>query len=232
MVVLPIKPSGENFVMITKEHAKKEGWSHLAEWLNNCESEWQKRRQGKASKQTLLQWLNYRNKITQQRHTAKYKVPYPMSATYLCAAVAENQKIIKKIGGQKITLNNFIADYVTFFAETESKNEAYYLTSFLNSPTLDALLKPMQAKGLWGPRHICMKVWELPIPIYKEEKREHRELAQLGIDCAEKVKKFLPELITTDITPSKIGRLRNEVRERLSDELKEIDVIVKRVMGK
>jgi hypothetical protein len=51
-------------------------------------------------------------------------------------------------------------------------------------------------------------------------------------DCAEKVKKFLPELGTTDITPGKIGRLRNEVRERLSGELKEIDGIVKKVMGK
>ena len=72
----------------------------------------------------------------------------------------------------------------------------------------------------------------MPIPIYKEEKREHRELAQLGIDCAEKVKKLLPELETKDITPGKIGRLRSEVRERLSDELKEIDGIVKKVMEK
>ena len=35
----------------------------------------------------------------------------------------------------------------------------------------------MQSQGLWGPRDIHKKVWELPIPIYKEEKREHRELA-------------------------------------------------------
>ena len=231
-VILPIKPSGDNFVMISAERARKENHHHLAQWLEQCENQWKKRRGEKAQKMTLLQWLDYRHKITQQRHTAKYKVLYPMSATYLCAAVAENQKIAETIAGQKVILKSFIADYVTFFAETENENEAHYLAAILNSPTIDEHLKPMQAKGLWGPRHICMKVWELPIPAYGESKSSHRELAELGMACAEKVKKILPGLETKDITPGKIGRLRNEVRKRLADELKEIDEIVKRIIKK
>ena len=59
MVVLPIKPSGQNFVMITEGYAKKEGWSHLAKWLNNCESEWKRRRRGKASKMNIYERLNH-----------------------------------------------------------------------------------------------------------------------------------------------------------------------------
>jgi SAM-dependent methyltransferase len=231
-VVLPIKPSGDNFIMVSAERARKENYHHLAQWLEKCEEEWKKRRREKAKKMSLLQWLDYRHKITQQCHTAKYKVLYPMSATYLCAAVVENQKITKTIAGQSMRLKNFIADYVTFFAETENEYEAHYLATILNSPTVDEHLKPMQARGLWGPRHICMKVWELPIPAYNESKSSHRDLATLGMQCAEKVKKILPKLDTEDITPGKIGRLRNQVREKLADELKEIDRIVKGIMNR
>jgi hypothetical protein len=231
-VVLPIKESGENFIMITAKHAKENGYEHLAKWLEKCEHEWKKRRKEKAERMTIYQRLNHVRGLTQQRYTAKYKVLYPMSATNLCAAVVENEKITKNISGQKIRLKNFIADYVTFFAETENEREAHYLATILNSYTLNNLLKPMQAKGLWGPRHICKKVWELPIPQYKESNAQHRALAELGIACTEKVKTILPELDTKDITPGKIGRLRNQVRERLAEELREIDGVVKNILKK
>lgn len=60
--------------------------------------------------------------------------------------------------------------------------------------------------------------------------RQHRELAQLGIKCTEHVKEALPTLDTKDITPGKIGRLRNQVREVLKDDLAEIDGIVRGMM--
>jgi len=72
----------------------------------------------------------------------------------------------------------------------------------------------------------------LPIPIYKEEKSSHRTLSELGIECAKKVEKIIPTLNTKDVTPGKIGRLRSQVREQLKDEMKEIDGIVKKIMGK
>jgi hypothetical protein len=90
----------------------------------------------------------------------------------------------------------------------------------------------MQARGLWGPRHIHKKAWELPIPIYKEGNRQHRELAELSIKCTERLKQALPTMDTKDITPGKIGRLRNQVREVLKDELFEIHGIVRAIMKK
>ena len=90
----------------------------------------------------------------------------------------------------------------------------------------------MQSRGLWGPRDICMKVWELPIPAYDEDKSAHNELAKLGMECTRKFTKILATLDTKEITPGKIGRLRSDVREKLSDELKEIDVIVRKIMVK
>lgn len=231
-VVLPIKPSGDKFIMLNSDYMRKEGFSHIAKWLDKCEKEWKKRRKEKSKNESLIGWLNYRNKITQQRHTAKYKVLYPKSATYLCAAVVENSRITLKFGDQKIHLQSFVSDHVTYCGETDNENEAHYLSALLNSPTVDEVLKPLQSQGLWGPRDIHMKVWELPIPIYKEEKSAHRELAALGISCAEKVTKIIPTLNTQDVTPGKIGGLRSQVREKLKDELNEIDKIVKKVMGK
>jgi hypothetical protein len=235
-VVLPIVPSkthnADTFIMLTADDATKEGYIQLARWLKYCEKEWNSRRKEKAKNESLLNWLDYRHKLTDQHYKSKYKVVYPTSATTLCGAVITNEKIAIKIGGQKVILQNFVAESKLYYYETENENEAHFLSSFLNSPIIDEKIKPMQSRGLWGPRDIHKKVWELPIPTYKEEKREHRELAQFGIDCAEKVKKLLPELETKDITPGKIGRLRNEVRERLKEELAEIDGIVKKVMGK
>jgi SAM-dependent methyltransferase len=231
-VVLPIKESGDNFTMITAEQADKNGHQHLAAWLGRAEKEWKKRRKEKAKKMTIYQRLDHVRGLTQQSHQAKYKVVYPMSATNLCSAVVENKRIVKRISGQKLELRGFVADYKLFFYETESEHEAHYLAAVLNSPTIDELIKPMQSRGLWGPRDICMKVWELPIPAYNASKGNHRELAELGMRCAEKVKKILPGLETKDITPGKIGRLRNEVRKRLADELKEIDDLVQTILKK
>jgi len=52
----------------------------------------------------------------------------------------------------------------------------------------------------------------------------------LGIQCTQRVKELLPTLDTKDITPGKIGRLRNQVRKGLKHELAEIDGIVRGMM--
>jgi hypothetical protein len=231
-IVLPIKQSGENFVMITAKQAEEDSHEHLAKWLVKCEQEWTQRRKEKAGRMTIYQRLDHVRGLTQQRHTAKYKVLYPTSATNLCSAVVANEKIVTRVAGQRIVLKNFIAESKTYFFETEDENEAQFLAAILNSPTIDDLIKPMQSKGLWGPRDIHKKVWELPIPQYKESNVHHRALAGLGVACTEKVGTILPKLDTKAITPGKIGRLRNEVRKRLADELKEIDDLVQTILKK
>jgi hypothetical protein len=231
IVALPLRVSGQGYALYDEETLRKNGYTQMAKWVGRCEKIWREKRREKKDRMTAVEWLDYRHKLRVQTDF-KYKVVYPVSATYLCSAVIDKEKIEKKIGGQKVVLSSFVTDYKMFYFDTENRNEAFYLSALLNSNTIDMLIKPMQSRGLWGPRDICKKVLELPIPIYKEEKREHQELAQLGIDCTEKVKKILLELDPKNITHGKIGGLRSEVRKRLKDELIEIDVIVKRVMGK
>ena len=64
----------------------------------------------------------------------------------------------------------------------------------------------------------------------KKRRGCQRELSKLGIQCTQRVKELLPTLDTKDITPGKIGRLRNQVRKGLKHELAEIDGIVRGMM--
>ena len=101
-----------------------------------------------------------------------------------------------------------------------------YLCAVLNSPILDNLIKPMQARGLWGPRDITKKVWELPVPEFKQENKTHSHLAAVAERCSERVKDKIPTLTET----GGIGRARSAVRQALKEELAEIDSLVKQIL--
>ena len=82
----------------------------------------------------------------------------------------------------------------------------------------------MQTRGQWGPRDICKKVLELPIPQFDSSREEHLKLVELGKACTQKVAGWLegggPGKIRS------IGRLRSMVREMLAEELGQIDELV------
>jgi hypothetical protein len=99
----------------------------------------------------------------------------------------------------------------------------------LNAPIIDKLIKPMQSRGLWGPRDICKKVLELPIPQFDEKNKIHQRLAKLGEECSAKVEQWLVSGGAGNI--KSIGKLRSMVRQMLKEELAEIDELVKKILG-
>jgi hypothetical protein len=147
----------------------------------------------------------------------------------MCACVVENRSIEFEIGGQTLEARGIVADYVTYYYETDAEDEAHYLTAVLNAPIIDQKLKPMQARGQWGPRHICKKVLELPIPQFDPQDVVHRRLAELGKECSEKVADWLEAGGPGKIRS--IGRLRSMVREMLAEELGEINKLVSPLLG-
>jgi len=147
-------------------------------------------------------------------------------ATFLCAAVVRSKALTHELGKQEIILQRFLADYVTYFFETEDREEAEYLTGVLNSPAVDALVKPMQARGLWGPRDITKKVWELPIPQFDAKNRRHVRMTEITRTGAKRVTEMLPQLMGE----ASIGRARTAVRQALKEELAEIDSIVNELL--
>jgi methylase of polypeptide subunit release factors len=229
LVVLPIEPVGTGYALLTAEESRGKGYLHLARWLGATQAEWKTRRAEKAERMDVLGWLDYRHKLTAQNPQARYRVLYPTSATYLCACVVENKPVEFEIGGQRLEARGIIASEVTYHLETDNEAEAHYLTAMLNAPVIDQKLKPMQARGQWGPRHIHKKVLELPIPQFDPSEEAHLKLAELGRVCTQKVTDWLegggPGKVRS------IGKLRSMVREMLAEELGEIDGLVRKMIG-
>lgn len=225
-VILPLIEDAHGYKLLSAQQAREKGFLRLAEWLERVQEFWEKRRKEKAEKGDVLAWLNYRNKLTDQNPEAKYVVLYPKSATFLCAATLRLRPHTQKVGAQEVVLRRFMADHVTYFLETTERREAEYLAAVLNAPVIDALVKPMQARGLWGPRDIHKKVLELPIPEFNKENRKHLRLVEIAELCGKNVQAMLPSLREL----GGIGRARSAVRQALKEELNEIDSLVKEIL--
>jgi hypothetical protein len=227
LVVLPLLPSGKHFKVLSADEARKQGFLNLAGWLEKAQSEWEERRGEKAEKMDIYQRLNRYKGITGQNRLAKYKVLYPTSATYLCACVIEDKPISFEVEGQSVKTQGFVAESTEYYYETNNREEAYYLAAVLNSPIVDERLKPMQSRGLWGPRHIHKKVLEIPIPQYNSSDENHETLSQLGEQCTQKVEQLLPQLAKS----RSIGHTRRLIRAELKEELEQIDALVKQILA-
>lgn len=232
-VVLPVMQEAEGYSIIKEKEASKKGFINLSKWLHKAEKMWEEKRSEKAERMDVVDWLDYRHKLSEQKQT-RYKVLYPTSATYLCGCVVERKRIALETSGQELELKDFIADHITYCYETNNNQEAYFIASVLNAPIVDVLLKPMQARGLFGPRHIHKKVWELPIPEFDPSNENHLKLASLGEECTKEVSKLLSKgtatKTCTELVSASIGNLRKMIKAELKDEIKEIDGIVRELL--
>lgn len=229
LVVLPIESEEDHYKLIDEDEARRRGFLNLARWLEKAEKEWTNRHKTKAERITALENLDYRKKLTEQNPKVKYRVVYNKSGTFVTAGVLEHDKIEFTVGGQKLCARGFLAENVTFVYATNDRQEALYLASILNAPTIDKLVKPMQSRGLWGPRDIHKKVLELPIPKFDAANPTHRRLAELAKASSTKVERWLARGGAGNVTS--IGKLRGMVRAMLKDELAGIDALVKEILG-
>ena len=226
LVVLPLLPSGKHFKILSSNEAREQGFLNLANWLDKAQSEWEERRREKAERMNIYQRLDYVRGITGQNRLAKYKVLYPASATYLCSCVVKDKPISFEVVGQTIEMQSFVPDIGAYFYETDNEKEGCYLVAAFNSSIIDELLKPMQSRGLWGPRSIHKKVLEIPIPKYNSSDENHQALSQLGEQCTQKVEQLLPQLAKS----RSIGHTRRLIKAQIRSELEQIDELVKRTL--
>jgi len=230
LTVLPLEKLQRR--LINPEQAITKGHTGLADWLQKADALWQKHRK---SQEDLLPYLNWQNKLTLQTPVGPYKLLYNASGTYLCACVVETPAVTQTpVYG--LPVQGFIADIKTYWLETDDPEEAYYLAAILNSPLVDKLIKPFQTKGNFGAtsgkgeRDICRRPFEVvPIPRYRGSEVVHKELAELGRRCHERVGAFLREA-DEEVLQGRIGTLRQKVRAYLRHELKVIDALVRRLI--
>jgi hypothetical protein len=102
---------------------------------------------------------------------------------------------------------------------------------------VDELIKPFQSKGAFGAqrgkgeRDIHRRPFEvLPIPLFSRRDERHQRLAELSRVCHEKVAQFVAGADEKTLTQP-IGRLRQQVREMLANELSHINRLVTELLG-
>ncbi len=219
--VLPILPTRSGFSLVKADLARG-SYPLLAKWLEKAERLWTERRKQK-KKFDIYQWIDYNKKLTRQNPKKKYKVVYNETGKDVVASVIDMKK----------HKNRVILAKATIYYETDDKDEAFFLASFLNSPVVNRLIKPMQAKGLWGERGIEKKLLEIPFPRFNRKNRDHRRLTQLGLQASKKAQAELDRILLKfkgETKPQHVGNMRRQLRNTLQEELKEIAGLTERVL--
>jgi hypothetical protein len=139
-----------------------------------------------------------------------------------------NEKYIERIGqdGSNFEVTGFFVDVTTHCYDANSEYESHYLCAILNSKKLDNLIKPFQAKGDFGERHINKIPLSFPIPQYDSNILSHRELAEDGIICHKKVKNIIQSLSIRSV-----GKIRSIIRKELASEFASIDNNVQAILS-
>ncbi|MCK4476600.1 MAG: SAM-dependent DNA methyltransferase [Methanophagales archaeon] len=224
-VVLPIKELFNGYELLDVSSLEGNNFLGIAEWLKKAEAIWSKRRTKKSEKRfpSLLDRLNYNNLLTTQNLSKRYVVLYNATGTNLVSCVIDKPSLPSFMAnGKEVKPKGFIVDVKTWFFETESEMEAYYLSAIFNSGIISKIIKPLQPRGLFGARAIHRRPLLFPIPEFDGNNDMHVELVDISKRCHEKMRtmKF-----------AKKNNIRAEVRKKLEGEIKVINHIVSKLLN-
>jgi SAM-dependent methyltransferase len=227
-VVLPIEPSKTEYVLLDIDELRRKGYVYMANWLEKAQKIWEE----KATKRSLMQypriisWLDYMGKLRSQNPSKRYAILYNTSGTNITSCVVDKQNLpLFQINRFFIIMpKGFIADETIMFYETNDEMEAHYLCAMLNSDLINEAIKPYQAKGLFGERHIVRRPFMLPIPKFDSNNPVHRRLAELSKICHEKASRI-------KLTKKGVAGRRKEVREAVKEEIAEINKLVSQLLN-
>ena len=221
LVFLPIIVNGDKIKTIRSSQQYDLVPPETSKYLKTVEDAWKKNSTGIASTMTPYEWINYQNKLSRQNPNAKFRVLYVGSATYMTSCVIEpTSEYSFFVDGTKFTTNQFFADVATYYFDTDSKDEAYYLASIFNSKVIDDLIKPEQSKGDFGPRNIHKLPLTFNIPKYDPLNLNHQKLSTIGLCCTKKINDLL-----LGINTRSVGNIRSKIRGLLQSEFENIDEI-------
>jgi hypothetical protein len=227
LVVLPVLIEDNNdgrkaIKLQSANELMQEGYLNASKWFSNVENIWQLLRTEKNKNISSEDYLNWQNKLTQQNLNAPYLVIYNMSGKDAYSTILKRTKIDFE----------FAVDYTTFRIELNDIREACYLTAILNSSVPNLLMKDFQARGLFGARHVSKKILDIYFPRFDESNEIHLQLAKLSETAHEKAAKYLQDNPPQkELTATRLGKLRLDIKKHLAAEMKEIDRLVKKVVG-
>jgi hypothetical protein len=127
---------------------------------------------------------------------------------------------------------DFLVDHKNYLLPTSNQSEAFYLSSILNSSVPNEMMKDFQSKGLFGARDVHKKILDIYYPKFDESNETHQLLAALSQTAHQKASAYLQTFPPKqELSAIHLGRLRVEIKKHLATEMKEIDLLVKKVIG-
>ena len=200
----------------------QEGYLDASRWFKNAENIWKIHKTEKNEKISSEDYLNWQNKLTNQKLNLPFLIIYNSSGKDAYATLIDRQAFSLE----------FVADHKSYWLGLESKDEALYIISILNSNVPNTLMKDFQTKGLFGARDVSKKILDIYFPRFEGTNEVHLKLAELSETAHKKAAKYLEENPPQkELTSIHLGRLRLAIKKHLSEEMKEIDKIVKKVVG-
>ncbi|TFG25836.1 MAG: hypothetical protein EU532_11275 [Promethearchaeota archaeon] len=156
---------------------------------------------------SLLDNLNRWEKLINKRQLAKIKVVYNNSGSVLNSVVV---------------IGDFLVTGDLSFYDTENLEEAYYLSSILNSNLMTKQIKIRKSS-----RHIFKIPFEIPIKKFNSNNQNHIQLAHLGKECHRIVKKKVMEMVNNENQDFSKIKFQKALILRLKLPLEQIDEILK-----
>jgi type I restriction-modification system DNA methylase subunit len=226
LMVLPVaieenSEGNRQFILLDHDQLMGRGARNTSKWFLKASELWNRHRTENNAEQeiSLLDYLNWQNKLVNQDPDARFLVIYTSSATDASATVVDRRTLDLP----------FIVDHKAYWCETSTQAEAHYVCAYLNSGYANMQIKEFQSRGLFGPRDIHKTIVKLPFPKFDAKTPDHKQLAYLGEKCAAKVSKLFCNGSTNDLQARALGRLRNRIRDELTIEIDEIDIIVEKL---
>ena len=229
LLICPIEVDNSGKINLFKSYkdSKAKGYTKISQYLKNIERLWFENTTEKSRKMSIYQRIDYQNGLSKQNLKSNYRILYTAIGTNLNSCIInQKQKFFIEIDGINHPLEGIISDNSTYYYETNDENEAYYISTILNSDVLNDLIKPFQSRGQWGARNIHKLPLKFPIPKYSNVKNKNK-LAFLGKSIEEKVSKNI-EIIKKYKSSAK----RREISKSLIiDELIEVDRLTRLILN-
>src|SRR5271157_449580 len=218
IVVLPLEESNGSYYTMTTHEIRRKGYREFAKWMEQAEKIWNEKRGVKTS-HSLLQWLDYSGKLTSQSPAHRHLVLYNANGTNVSATIIDNEKLPLR----------FIVDHTLYWVAVKDPHEASYLTAILNSDVVNEAIKPFQATGLLGERHVHKTVLDVPIPTFDTGIALHRKLSELGHDAHRQAQATIAD--QNFPLGGSLARQRACIRTALGEILAEIDGLVRELLA-
>ena len=227
LVVLPItvevnESNQKEIRLHSADKLMSDGYLNASRWFKSAERFWDQLKTENNKDMSPENYLNWQGKLINQNLDSPYLVLYNSSG------LNANAIVLDRIDYDL----DFIVDHKTYLSNYSNRNEALYVSGILNSTIPNLMMKEFQSRGLFGARDVHKKILDIYFPKFNEEEETHIRLAELSKVAHTKAEQYIKDNPPQkELTAIHLGRLRVEIKKHLSAEMKEIDKIVKKLVG-